>query len=98
MSIRYSDICFDQLVKSFSGKAIASALSVAYNRGMRDQSLQSAITAVGGVGVLASALGISGAAISQWTRCPVHRVLAVEAVSGVHRTELRPDVYPPEDR
>ena len=43
---------------------------------------------------MAKMLGISSQAISQWTRVPVNRVLAVEALTQVPRHELRPDVYP----
>jgi DNA-binding transcriptional regulator YdaS (Cro superfamily) len=37
--------------------------------------------------------------VSYWlrTRCPYHRVLDVERVTGVPRYELRPDLYPPEE-
>lgn len=43
---------------------------------------------------LAAALGISGPAISSWTRIPAERVLEIERLTGVHRHELRPDLYP----
>ncbi len=45
---------------------------------------------------LAGALGINPAAVSQWTRVPAERVLDVEAATGIPRTDLRPDLYPPE--
>lgn len=44
----------------------------------------------------AQRLGITAQAISQWTRVPVERVLDVERITGVSRTELRPDIYPPQ--
>lgn len=37
---------------------------------------------------------ISPQAISQWQKVPAERVLDVEHVTGVSRTELRPDLYP----
>lgn len=38
---------------------------------------------------------ITGPALSQWRHVPVMRVLDVEAVTGIPRHELRPDIYPP---
>lgn len=35
----------------------------------------------------------TGQAISQWIKCPPHRVLQVEAATGVSRYRLRPDIY-----
>ncbi len=61
---------------------------------MRDQGLEKAIAAVGGVRSLARALGVSQPAISAWKRVPADRVLAVETVTGITRTHLRPDLYP----
>jgi DNA-binding transcriptional regulator YdaS (Cro superfamily) len=46
----------------------------------------------------ARALGLSQQALWQWHRVPSHRILQVEAVTGVPRELLRPDLYdqPPE--
>lgn len=63
---------------------------------MRDQALERAIGAAGGVRALARALGVSQPAISSWKRVPADRVLSVEASTGVPRSELRPDLYPQE--
>jgi TorA maturation chaperone TorD len=60
---------------------------------MRDTGLDEAIRAAGGVGALARNIGISQPSISNWTRVPAERVLSVEAVTGVDRTVLRPDLY-----
>lgn len=60
---------------------------------MRDAALEKAIKDAGGVAALGRALGLSSQAISQWDRCPVERVLAVETASSVSRYELRPDIY-----
>jgi DNA-binding transcriptional regulator YdaS (Cro superfamily) len=48
-----------------------------------------------GASGLAPALGgISPQAVSQWKRVPSERVLDVERVTGISRSELRPDLYP----
>ena len=39
---------------------------------------------------------ISSQAVSQWVRVPAGRVLDVEAVTGISRHILRPDIYGPE--
>jgi TorA maturation chaperone TorD len=60
---------------------------------MADQGLQEAIRAVGGVTELARRVGISQPSVSNWSRVPAERVPVVEAVSGVARVILRPDLY-----
>jgi TorA maturation chaperone TorD len=61
---------------------------------MRDQGLQQAIDAAGGVAVLARKLGIAQPSVSNWTKVPPERVIAVEGLTGVERGVLRPDLYP----
>ena len=61
---------------------------------MREDGLEQAIQAAGGVGALARALGISQPAVSTWQKIPAERVLAVEALTGLKRSVLRPDLYP----
>jgi TorA maturation chaperone TorD len=65
---------------------------------MADKGLEQAIRAVGGVTELARRIGISQPSVSNWTRVPAERVLAVESVTGVARTDLRPDLYEGADR
>jgi DNA-binding transcriptional regulator YdaS (Cro superfamily) len=48
-----------------------------------------------GVSRLATELGVTHGAVSQWRRIPAERVLDVERITGVGREELRPDLYPP---
>jgi len=60
---------------------------------MRDPGLSEAIRAVGGVGELARQIGISQPSVSNWIRVPAERVVSVEAVTGVDRAVLRPDLY-----
>lgn len=60
---------------------------------MRDDGLDHAIEAAGGVAELARKIGISQPSVSNWRKVPAQRVVAVEAVTGVPRSELRPDLY-----
>ena len=60
---------------------------------MRDPGIAAAIEAAGGVGALARKIGIAQPSVSNWIRVPAERVIAVEAITGVHRSMLRPDLY-----
>ena len=60
---------------------------------MRDAGLEQAIKAAGGVASLARAIGIAQPSVSAWARIPAERVLAVEALTRVQRSVLRPDLY-----
>ncbi len=60
---------------------------------MRDPGIEAAIRAAGGVGALARKIGIAQPSVSNWSRVPAERVIAVEAATGVHRSTLRPDLY-----
>lgn len=60
---------------------------------MRDPGLTEAFRSVGGVSELARRLGISQPSVSAWTRIPADRVIAIEAITGVARNKLRPDLY-----
>ena len=60
---------------------------------MTDRGLLDAIRAAGGVTELARRIGISQPSVSNWSRIPAERVLTVEAVTGVARAILRPDLY-----
>lgn len=60
---------------------------------MRDDGLDRAIDAAGGIAQLARKIGISQPSVSNWTPVPAQRVIAVEAATGVSRTDLRPDLY-----
>jgi DNA-binding transcriptional regulator YdaS (Cro superfamily) len=59
--------------------------------------LKEAIKAAGGLRPLARELGMSMQALSQWKRVPAHRILQVEAVTGIARERLRPELYRLED-
>ena len=60
---------------------------------MRDDGLDRAIDAAGGIARLARKIGISQPSVSNWTRVPAQRVIAVELATGVPRNDLRPDLY-----
>jgi TorA maturation chaperone TorD len=60
---------------------------------MRDPGLSEAIRAAGGVSELARQIGISQPSVSNWIKIPAERVISVEAVTGVDRAVLRPDLY-----
>lgn len=62
-------------------------------REVRDPGLNQAIEAAGGVGQLARKLGIAQPSVSNWSKVPAERVIAVEALTGVSRVQLRPDLY-----
>ncbi len=57
--------------------------------------LQRAIEHQGSGAELARQLGIVRQAIYQWGRVPVEHVLNIEALTGVSRSDLRRDIYPP---
>jgi DNA-binding transcriptional regulator YdaS (Cro superfamily) len=48
--------------------------------------------------LLARLIGITPQALSQWKKVPAARVLEVERITGVRRSELRPDLYPARSR
>jgi TorA maturation chaperone TorD len=63
---------------------------------MRDAGLEQAIKAAGGVASLARAIGIAQPSVSAWSRIPADRVLAIESLTRVQRSVLRPDLYGPD--
>ncbi len=56
--------------------------------------LKSAAQRLGGVNQLADGLGVTRQALYQWSRVPAERVIEIERLSGVARHDLRPDLYP----
>lgn len=58
-----------------------------------DAGLKAAIAAAGSAHALAVKLGMSPQAFSEWRRIPSHRILQVEAITGIDRAILRPDLY-----
>lgn len=55
--------------------------------------LKRAAEAAGSLYRLADLLGIRMQSIWQWHEIPINRVVQVEAVTGVPREKLRPDLY-----
>ena len=60
---------------------------------MRDPGLNEAIRAAGSVSELARRLRISQPSVSNWSRIPADRVVAVEEATGIGRELLRPDLF-----
>jgi TorA maturation chaperone TorD len=60
---------------------------------MRDDGLKLAIDAAGGISALARGLGIAQPSVSSWARVPAERIVAIEALTGITRDQLRPDLF-----
>lgn len=58
--------------------------------------LQQAVANAGGLRALARQLHITHIAIMQWRQVPPLHVMKIEELTGVARSVLRPDIYPPE--
>jgi DNA-binding transcriptional regulator YdaS (Cro superfamily) len=59
--------------------------------------VERAIEKGGGLQPFAAKCGVRYQAVQKWRRSgriPAERVLSIEAISGVSRHELRPDLYP----
>ena len=66
---------------------------------LRDPIIDEAIAIAGGPEALTKMLGIKMMpAIYSWTKVPARRVLAIERATGIPRSRLRPDLYPPEEK
>jgi DNA-binding transcriptional regulator YdaS (Cro superfamily) len=70
-----------------------AASLMATNEQLLAEGLRLAIAAAGSRYRLAKELGLTPAAVEQWTAIPVRRVLDVERITGIDRTLLRPDLY-----
>jgi len=51
----------------------------------------------GGLAKLAGALGIKHQSFYSWDQVPASRVLEFEKASGIHRSVIRPDLYPADE-
>ena len=51
------------------------------------------------LGKLADAVGVDKATVTRWAqrRVPAERVIGIEKTTGISRSDLRPDLYPPPD-
>jgi DNA-binding transcriptional regulator YdaS (Cro superfamily) len=65
-----------------------------------DPAIRRAVEEAGGWRALARELGINHQAVRLWRRIPAERVRQVEAVTGIPRNVLRPDLFadPPTTR
>ena len=61
-----------------------------------DEPLRQAIKVMGGIAPLADAVGLARQGVYQWKRVPPTQAMAVESVTGLTRSYLRPDIYPVE--
>ena len=62
----------------------------------RDPVLERAINLVGGLRAVGKALGVTFQAVGAWNRCPRDHVLKLAQITGIPRSEIRPDLYPKE--
>jgi DNA-binding transcriptional regulator YdaS (Cro superfamily) len=58
-----------------------------------NEGLRQAIERAGSQNKLAQLLGITHQAVNKWQIVPVHHLIRVERLTGVHRALLRPDLY-----
>ena len=63
---------------------------------MRDQALEDILARRGAVTRIATGLGISPAAVSQWQRIPAERVGELARLLDLPPHRLRPDLHPPD--
>ena len=64
-----------------------------------ESGIKQAIQKIGRQNKLAKAVGVTPQALQHWIKSkkvPAKRVLAVEKLTGVSRTDLNPDIYPKE--
>lgn len=66
---------------------------------MTEHPFKIAIRIAGGAAAVASEIGVTRAAVSNWKECPPKHVLTLERLSQgrVSRHEIRPDVFGPEE-
>lgn len=69
---------------------------------MNTTPLQKAIEIAGGQTALADRLGVKQGHVWHWLKkakkVPAEYVIPIERETGISRHELRPDIYPPEER
>lgn len=62
-----------------------------------DPNLKQIVTARASMAAIAASMGIDLSTVSQWFRrgrVPAERVIDLEAITGVSRHVIRPDIYP----
>ncbi|QAY96680.1 CI repressor [Methylovirgula ligni] len=66
---------------------------------MQDATFHDLLRGRGQKAKLAEALNVDRSIVSRWIerRVPAERVLEVERATGIHRSKIRPDLYPPSE-
>ena len=59
----------------------------------RNEITAKAVKKAGGAKALSDLLGISQPAVTMWKKIPPSRCIAIEAITGISRYRLRPDVF-----
>lgn len=88
----------DDFVDQRAGPLLPMERAVAKSAAHRDPVINEAIAIAGGPTALTRMIGIKLPALYSWKKVPARRVLAVERATGIPRTRLRPDLYPPEEK
>ncbi|HLX18415.1 MAG TPA: YdaS family helix-turn-helix protein [Bradyrhizobium sp.] len=60
----------------------------------RSDVLKRVISAAGGIGKIATHIGIRQNVVSMWSRVPPKHAVAVAKLTGIPLHELRPDIFP----
>jgi DNA-binding transcriptional regulator YdaS (Cro superfamily) len=85
-------------ITTFQSRHSVPALQRKRYRRIREPGLSAALDVAGGVTRLAQTLGIAQASVSNWKRIPDRRLAEVQAVTGLCRHTLRPDLRAREER
>jgi DNA-binding transcriptional regulator YdaS (Cro superfamily) len=92
------EVTADDFVDQHTGLPPRAAHDGATSGPPRDPIIDEAISLAGGPESLTRTLGIKVPAIYSWKKVPARRVLAIERATGIPRTRLRPDLYPPKEK
>ncbi len=62
---------------------------------IKNEAVERAIKSVGSQEIVAKRLGVSQTAVGKWLwrSCPAKRAVQLEELSGVSRSEIRPDIF-----
>ncbi len=85
------------LVVGLRMNRVTFGCSCNFEVGMEQTAIQKAVALAGGQSALARSLSVTPQAVQKMCasgRVPAERVLDIEKLTGVSRSELRPDLYP----